>query len=287
MCAVGVLDLVGNMAFEYPGDGALDYFPCRYGRSKLMFRGPRRELDSPYCAVLGGTETYGKFIPQPFPALVERGLGLRMVNLGCINAGLDVYVNDAALIEIAAEARVTVVQVVGAANLTNRFYAVHPRRNDRFLRASPLLQTIFREVDFADFHFTRHMLQTLQSVSPEKFEVVAEELRAAWVARMRQLLDRIGRTSILLWMADHPPEPGGGPPQLTRNPVLVDAEMLRAVQSHASVYLEYVSSPAARAKGVTGMAFSPLDELAAAEVPGPAVHAEVAHLLEPVLKSLL
>ncbi len=179
------------MAYAYPGDGALDYFPCRYGKSKLLFRGPRRDLAKPYVAVLGGTETYGKFVPVPYPALVEQQTGLRMVNLGCINAGPDVYVNEPVVLDIASKAQVTVVQIVGAQNLSNRFYAVHPRRNDRFLRASSLLCTIFREVDFTEFHFTRHMLQTLQAVSPEKFEVVAEELRAAWVARMIGLLNMI------------------------------------------------------------------------------------------------
>ena len=108
------------MAYAYPGDGALDYFPCRYGMSKLLFRGPHRELDGPFCAVLGGTETYGKFVADPYPALVEQMTGLRMVNLGCINAGPDVFLNEPAVIEIAALARATVVQVLGAQNLTNR-----------------------------------------------------------------------------------------------------------------------------------------------------------------------
>ena len=78
------------MAFAYQGDGALDYYPCRYGSSKLLFRGPRRSLDTAFCAVLGGTEAYGKFVPQPFPDLVEAATGVRMVNLGCMNAGVDV-----------------------------------------------------------------------------------------------------------------------------------------------------------------------------------------------------
>ena len=59
------------MAFENPGQGALDYFPCRYGHSKLLFRGPRRKLDGAYCAVLGGSETYGKYVREPYPALIE------------------------------------------------------------------------------------------------------------------------------------------------------------------------------------------------------------------------
>ena len=65
-----------------------------------------------------------------------------MVNLGCLNAGPDVYLNDPEILRIASKADVTVLQVVGAANLTNRFYTVHPRRNDRFLHASPWLQTV-------------------------------------------------------------------------------------------------------------------------------------------------
>ncbi|PZX58635.1 DUF6473 family protein [Cereibacter changlensis] len=275
------------MAFEYPGAGALDYFPCRYGKSKLLFRGPRRDLDGRFCAVLGGTETYGKFLPRPYPALVEAGIGLRMVNLGCVSAGVDVYLQDQALLDLAGQAHVVLVQVLGAANLTNPFYAVHPRRNDRFLRAAPELCTLFREVDFADFHFTRHMLQTLQTVSPEKFEVLARALRATWITRMRLLLARIGGRSLLVWIADQPPPPAGSPVLLTRSPVLVDADMLAEVQPFATAYVECVSSPEARAAGRAGMVYAPLDELAATELPGPAVHAEIAARLMPALQAML
>ena len=61
----------------------------------------------------------------------------------------------------------TVVQVMGANYLSNRFYSVHPRRNDRFLRASTVMQAIFNDVDFSDFTFTRHMLGALYELSPE------------------------------------------------------------------------------------------------------------------------
>lgn len=275
------------MAYAYPGDGALDYYPCRYGKSKLLFRGPCRDLDRPYVAVLGGTETYGKFVPVPFAARVEQDTGFRMVNLGCVNAGLDVYVNEPAVVDIAARAQATVVQIVGAQNLSNRFYGVHPRRNDRFLCASNLLRGMFREVDFTEFHFTRHMLQALQAVSADRFEVVAEELRAAWVVRMIGLLDRIPGKTVLLWMADHRPEAPGRQARLSGDPILVDTEMIAAVRPSATEYLEVVSTDAARAAGTAGMAFAPFDEPAAMGVPGPAVHDEVARALGPVLQRLL
>ena len=123
------------MAYDNPGDGALDYFPCRYGKSKLMFRGPRRRLEAPYVAVLGGTETYGKYTPRPYAELAEEYSGAKVVNLGAVNAGTDVYVSDQTVMEACAGASATVLQLGGAQNMSNRFYAVHPRRNDRFLRA--------------------------------------------------------------------------------------------------------------------------------------------------------
>ena len=276
---------VGDMAYAFQVEGALDYFPCRYGTSRLVFRGPRRALDRPYVAVLGGTETYGKYLAQPFAGMLETATDLAVVNLGCINAGIDVYLNEPDVLEVAAKASVTVVQLVGAHNLTNRYYAVHPRRNDRFLHATPLLRSIFRDVDFTEFHFTRHMLTSLQANSAERFEAVADELRQAWVGRMQQLLKRLPGQTVLLWMADHPPARGFGA-MLRADPVLVDADMVAAVRPQASAYVEVVRSSAARAQGLAGMSFGPLEAPAAAELPGAAAHREVAQALAPVVTRL-
>lgn len=275
------------MAFAYQGGGALDYYPCRYGNSKLLFRGPRRNLDAPFCAIFGGSEAYGKFVPKPFPDLVEEQTGCALVNLSCMNAGLDVYLNDPTPLEIAARAQAVVVQVTGATNLTNRLYSVHPRRNDRFVSASPILRSMYREVDFADFTFTRHMIQTLYSVSPDRFVQVTTELRAAWIARMRTLLERIPVPTVLLWISDRAPPTPGMPLEPTQDPLLVDAGMIAAVRPHASHYLEVIVSDRARDRGVEGMSFSPLDAPVAAEVPGPAVHEEIAAALGPVLLGLV
>ena len=214
------------MAFAYPGDGSLDYSPCRYGKSRLVFRGPQRQLDTPFCATLGGTETYGKFVPRPFPALVEDITGRRLINLGCMNAGPDVYLNDPDILQIASGGDMVIVQIFGALNLSNRLYAVHPRRNDRFVRASSWLRSLYSDVDFTEFHFTRHMVQTLQSVSADRFEVVAAELRGAWVVRMKHLLNQIRSPTLLLWMAGHTPDPQGTDADAYSDPLLVNAAMI-------------------------------------------------------------
>ena len=78
------------MTYDVLGAGNLDYLPCRYGTSKLLFRGPRRPLKEPYIAFLSGTETYGKLITNPFPEPIEQSIGRTCVNLGRVTAGVDV-----------------------------------------------------------------------------------------------------------------------------------------------------------------------------------------------------
>lgn len=284
---MGVKILGWAMAYNFHSEKSLNYYPCQYGTSRLPLRGPKQAVSGRYVAVLGGTETYGKFVPAPFPALLEAALALPVINLGCVNAGPDAYLHDVEVMGIAAGAVVTVVQIVGAQNISNRYYAVHPRRNDRFLGASPLLRELYPKVDFTEFSFTRHMLMALQRASAERFEVVAEELRAAWVLRMKTLLAAANARTILLWMA------GAAPPQpehrvdLSQSPLLIDAEMIAALRGDAARYLEVVYSAKGLAEGCKGMAFGPLDAIAAEELPSPALHAEVAAGLLPLVSSLI
>jgi hypothetical protein len=273
------------MAYDYSGEGSLDYLPCRYGRSRLLFRGPRRDLAGRYVAVLGGIEAYGRYIPRPYPALLEEGLGMTVVNLGCPHAGPDAWLADPAVMDVVARAAMVVVQVPGAANLSNRLYTVHPRRNDRFLRASPVLQAIYRGVDFTDFSFTHHLLQSLFEVGPERFALVAQELRAAWEGRMGLLLAGIPGQKLLLWMADAPPGPRRDAP--LGEPMLVDAAMLDRVGAWAQGVVTAVPSGAARRRGMEGMVFPPMADPAARGLPGVAAHEEVACALLSALRQMM
>ena len=274
------------MAYEYGGDRALDYFPCRYGQSRLLFRGPPRNLDGAYAVVMGGTETYGKFVPDPYAALLEEKLGLPVFNFGYINAGLDVFMGDPVVIDTCRKARVTVVQLLGAPNMSNRFYTVHPRRNDRFLKASLMMRSLFREVDFTEFHFIRHMLTTLKTRARERFALVEEELKSIWVTRMQALLERIGGTTLLLLVGDH--HPGSSDREvLGPDPLMVDEGMIAAVRPCASDIVRVQPSDRARAARNEGMFFAPLEEPVALELPGPQVHQEIASALLPVLRAHL
>jgi hypothetical protein len=269
-----------------PRGGPLDYTPCRYGRSRLLFRGPRRAADGSHVAVLGGTETYGKFIDTPYPDLLEQICGRPVLNLGCVNAGVDVFLGDPAVIELCQGAAATVIEITGAQNITNRFYAVHPRRNDRFLRASTMLKSMYRDLDFTEFNFTRHLLAGLAAASPQAFALVEAELKEAWVARMTALLGRIGGPAVLLWLSDHRPGAPGTDALMRGAPLLVDAAMLDALRPMAAAVVEVVADADELGEGFSQMHFSPLDAPAAAEMLGPVVHKRAAQRLAEALRGI-
>jgi len=279
------------MTYDALGHGVLDYLPCRYGTSKLLFRGPRRHLDkTPYVAFVGGTETYGKFIEKPFPTLVEEQTGIAAANFGFPNAGIDVFAHDPFVTGAASDAEVSVIQVMGAANMTNRFYSVHPRRNDRFVAASKLLMTIFREVDFAEFNYNKHMLCHLIQISPERFDAVRMELQEAWVARMRLMLGQMRGKTILLWFAGHAPGTGACSADdhaIGHDPLFITRDMMDELREFATEVVEVTASKQAKAAGTDGMKFGELEEPAAREMLGPQAHAEAADAISQALGRLM
>ncbi|MEM9434211.1 MAG: DUF6473 family protein [Pseudomonadota bacterium] len=266
------------MAYERLGESPIDYYQCRYGKSKLMFRGPKKDLRKGYFAFIGGTETFGKYVKHPFPDLLESSLEWPCVNLGAVNAGVDAFVNDPAIIDICGGSKGTVVQVMGAQNMSNRLYSVHPRRNDRFLKSSSLLETLYREVDFTEYSFTRHLLSSLKELSPEKFTVVEEELKEAWVARMSAMLRKITGRTILLWISDRQPdslEQSEDAP-LGLDPLFVGREMIERIRPLVTDVVEVQVPRSYANKGVEGMFFPPMELGAAEELYGPDVHQHIA-----------
>ncbi|MFY0597115.1 MAG: hypothetical protein JXQ85_11845 [Cognatishimia sp.] len=275
------------MSLQKSRQRALDYLPCRYGSTRVDFRGPKKRLKGRYLAFLGGSETYGKFIPQPFPDLVERAIGLPCANFGLMNAGIDVFLSEPEVMAFAGRAEVTVIQILGAQNMSNRYYRVHPRRNDRFVTASALMRSVFHDVDFSEFNFTRHMLNDVSDLAAERFSFVREELRNAWCARMRILLERIPGQKVLLWFADHPPPLRLPQKQLGRDPLFVDSRMIDTLRPLVDGVAQVRLSDAAKRSGTKGMVFRDLDRPAAELMLGPKAHEEAASVLVDTLEPII
>jgi hypothetical protein len=258
---------------------APELYPCRYGGSRLVFRGPEVALRRPYAVVLGGSDAYGRHVEETFVDWAAEAAGMPVVNLGVHCGGLDVFARDAGLAKVVDGAAVVVIQAMSAANLSNRFYAVHPRRNDRFLRHAPALASLFPEVEFCDFSFTRHLLVGLRRASPDKCAIVARELGEAWAARMRTLLGRVGPRAVLLRI-DGPADPELGP-----EPLMVDAACWEAVAAAADRVLRVDVSHALGADRLEGMVFGEFERRAAEAALPVRAHEAVGRALGEVLRT--
>jgi Domain of unknown function (DUF6473) len=240
-----------------------------------------------YVAVLGGSATFGKGVAEPYPALVQAATGIPVLNLGVQNCGPDVYLSDPEVLTLIVRAEAAVVQLTGVETLSNPFYKVHSRRNDRFLAATPALRALFPDVDFTEFHFTRHLLQTLAHVDADRFGVVARALKTTWVQRMQHLLVHLPLRRQLLWLSDGAPpdrvdrlRPGPGP-------LLVDAGMLASLRPLAGDVLVAVPGPEAQSGASGDAADATWGGGPNAGLPGSAAHRDVAAVLGPGLLAQL
>ena len=268
------------MAFEQlPEDTSpLDYRLCQYETSRLTYRGPACDLSKPHVAVLGGSETFGRYIEHPYPALLQDWLDMPVANLGVFQAGLSLFSEERWLLEAASQAEVAVLQVLGAQNMSNRLYSVHSRRNDRFLAVSPALRDIFPGVDFSEINFTGHLLSTLAEQSQAAFEVLVEELRWAWIQRMRRIVKTIKTDVVLLWLSDRAPEDPTGPPG-EGEPAFVDRAMLDALVPEIAGLVEVVTQDKSADARMKGKLFAEAEREAALAYPGAGQHMRAAELL--------
>ena len=267
-------------------EGGLDYLSCRYGTSRLVFRGPHRRPGGRYAVAVGSTETFGKFVERPYPDLLEEHIGLPVINFGAVNAGIDVFASEGGVLDACSGAQAVVLQAMGAHNLRNRFYCVHPRRNDRFLRASSELRALYPDIDFTEFTFTRHLIQTLVEAGPDRFAPVLDELRAAWLSRMTVFLDNVAAPVILLWIAPRLPD---DPSALHHpsDPLFVTGAMIDAIRPRLAGVVVAPRQNSGRPGVAKGVISTDLEAPAAAMVPDASVHEATARAVAEGLRGLV
>ena len=65
----------------------VDFILCQYGNSKNLFRGPKKSCKHSYGVCLGGADTFGGKVPDPFSAMLEREMSMPILNLGAQHSG--------------------------------------------------------------------------------------------------------------------------------------------------------------------------------------------------------
>lgn len=122
----------------------------------------------------------------------------RLMRPAALVEGVDLHLGDPWVAERAAIASHFVLVLPPLGNLSNAFYAVHPRRNDRFVAPRAPLRALFPEVDFTPFAFTGHALGVLAATCPHRFAEMRHELVCQWQRRMQALLDLLPAKGVLI-----------------------------------------------------------------------------------------
>lgn len=233
------------MSFESRAAQDQVYQTYRFGRARQLYRGPQPDLDAPYIACIGGSETFGKFVDRPYADCLSARLGMTVANFGTPGAGPTFFLRDPVLLETLSRATLCVVQIgAGWAN-SNRLYAVRKRRNERLSGVSEMLKLMYPELELDKFRYVQKMLGKMYSVDATRFRMVEHEIRAAWVARMSELLDQIETRKALFWFSERAPEEERAdlPPEQRLAPAFIDAGMLGALEGRADARIDCVVPP--------------------------------------------
>ncbi len=271
---------------SYHESGVLDAEEpvCRYGESPRWFRGPEQALDGPYVACVGADETFGRFVADPFPALLGERLGQTCANFGSLFCGVEGLTGDTALLDLVNRADLCVLQLPGLLGQTNPFYRVHARRNDRVLSATEDLSALYPEVDLADVHFVRHLVQHLAAHQDARFELVAQTLRQGWLNSLQGFLAQVRPPVILLWLdmmtspvAEHGNLPG---------PVQVTNSLVSELAPDCAGQLAMQVRPSGESDDLEDMLFGTMQQPMAEYMIGPVTHRDIADRLFSAIRDL-
>lgn len=276
-------------------DPLFDYKIYRFGRSRQIFRGPQPNLRGKYLAFIGSSYTFGRYVDEPYPDLVAREMDVPMVNFGTDGAGAGFFLSDPEVRNAASDAHICVVQVMSATAVSNRMFTVRPRRNARLHQVSDLLLGIYPEVDFERFAFTKPMLRHLRELDEQRFRLVVNEMKNAWIGRVQTLLASIECKTILFWFSQRSPDEldtEDAKPTGSGYPFYVDGAMLETLKPSADAFVECVTTEGLpqdlRVDGRTVLyrpTGAPIDENR--DLPSPEMHAAAAVSLLPTITKLM
>ncbi|MGR3484553.1 MAG: DUF6473 family protein [Paracoccaceae bacterium] len=261
------------MRMDRVGEAPPYWTPCRYGTSRLAFRGPAVRADGGHLAALGGAATFGRFLRRSGPGLLGEALGAPVVNLGVPGAGLEAMEADGAIRAIAHDAAGVLIEAPPPQTGSGHWLRVHPRRNDRVLAPGPALRALYPETDLVECAFAGALLARLRRTCPRRFARLSAGLRADWRARMSALVAGLPGEAAIWWR----------PAEAARWPVPLTPADLRATGARV-IALPRLRSARAR---VRTMCLGPADLHLAVGAPGAAERDDWVRATAPLARAWL
>jgi hypothetical protein len=280
-----------SLGYQRSDAHIIDYELYQLPGLRPHFRGPAIKTDE-YVACVGAAQTFGRFVPTPFPRLLSSALGIDALNLGCGGAGPTFHISNPKLMEYINRARMVIVQVLAGRSQSNSLFRV-VRHGMRGINVAD-----GREMS-ADEFYTWLIGQDAQLAR----KIVAET-RENYVLAMTQLLDAIKPPKILFWFSVRSPEYQEHLELPVRRllgdfPQLLNRAMVEQLRNRADIYVECVSSRglpqpifdrSGNPTSFKGFSPSPSQVIMKTEnwyYPSPEMHEDAAALLIPACHELL
>lgn len=242
--------LSGYQARDYE---VVDYQMYELAGTNLWFRGPAPSLvPGGYFTCIGAAQTFGCFCLEPYPALLEKRLGISALNLGYGGAGPEFFLRHPQLIEHINRGKFVIIQVMSGRSQSNSMFnsgglEYLTRRTDgRKMGANAAYAELLNGPDRLRGVLPRRLGRILARLAAmPRAKRIVTETQDNWTASYTRLLELIKVPTILLWFSKRVPEykPSlRSVPRLFGDfPQLVTAEMVRAVQKQCDSYVECVT----------------------------------------------
>lgn len=221
----------------------------------LSFRGPVPADLSPgsYFVCLGAAQTFGCFCQDPYPAQLEKALGLPALNLGYGGAGPEFFAQQKSLLPLIKNARFVVLQVMSGRSQSNPYYEcggleyVTRRADGKRMGALEAYKELMSGPSLGGELpiIGRYARALSRRLAVGETRRVVEDARAQWVANFQALCDEITVPKVLFWFSKRKPAYQESYKSVFKlfneYPQLVDDKMTDAVKAHCDHYVECVS----------------------------------------------
>lgn len=199
------------------------------------FRGPQINTSAPYLAFIGSAQTFGRFVPIPFPSLLGLRLGIPVLNLAVGGAGPRHFLTREYL-EVINGAEAVVVQILSGRSASNSLFdnsesggmVGHIRGEQSKIRA---------EEFFARFGQPSGKAQIVE---------IVDETRNDYTSSFIELLRKIVVPKILFWFSTRTPQYQENYENVPHGifgafPHLVNKKMVNRLAALSDDYVECVS----------------------------------------------
>jgi hypothetical protein len=296
---MGEIDLSKSVAYVEQDEGLIKYDIFKH--NKREFRGTRPKWKEDYGICLGSAHTFGRYVETPYPELLQKNLGMQVVNYAIPSATSLCYLSKDTIMDTINGAKFVVIQMLSARTSFNS--------ETCYMGGNRLVRTFDgHEKKISCMQYWR---DRLENDDPAKLYNLISESRASYVKQFSSLLKNIKPKKILFWFSVRKPnhtlskKNKGYGEFYGQFPQLVNKDMVNTIRSYADCYVELASKKGLPTKFIDEEGdsidmeysfrkkFAPKDPLANktksenSYYPSPEMHVQASDLLIPVCDRIL